>query len=196
MYFLVCDPVTGWSAWLCIYQNLTQGFGETGQLVVFNAETNQGLRIRLTEVYSLIHYMTWIRLRNVHILGEIFHVYDTPQSAPIRQKLRPRNPDCFALKKMKKWTRKCFSNQHRSLVLRKLLHDQLTSSWHNVCTFSHGQTMSHRHSRVWCYLEAIEGHEESQDVVGALEDPEDSQIPHHPLHSSVLQRQQEDELII
>lgn len=36
------------------------------------------------------------------------------------------------------------------------------------------------------YLEAIEGNKEPQDVVGAFEDTEDSQIPHHSLHSSVL----------
>lgn len=37
------------------------------------------------------------------------------------------------------------------------------------------------------HLEAIQGHEQPQDVVGALEDPEDSQIPHHSLHSGILQ---------
>lgn len=32
-------------------------------------------------------------------------------------------------------------------------------------------------------LEAIQGHKQPQDVVGSLEDPEDSQISHHSLHS-------------
>lgn len=37
------------------------------------------------------------------------------------------------------------------------------------------------------HLEAIQGNKQPQDVVGALEDAEDPQIPHHPLHSRVLQ---------
>lgn len=37
------------------------------------------------------------------------------------------------------------------------------------------------------YLEAIEGDKQPQDVVGALEDSEYSQISHHSLHSGILQ---------
>lgn len=36
------------------------------------------------------------------------------------------------------------------------------------------------------HLESVQGHEQPQDVVGALEDPEDPQIPHHPLNSGIL----------
>lgn len=48
------------------------------------------------------------------------------------------------------------------------------------------------------YLEAIEGHKEPQDVVGALKDSEDSQIPHHSLHSRVLREgiQKDDERLL
>lgn len=38
------------------------------------------------------------------------------------------------------------------------------------------------------YLEAIKGDKQPQDVVGAFEDPEYSQISHHSLHSGILQR--------
>lgn len=37
------------------------------------------------------------------------------------------------------------------------------------------------------YLEAIEGDKQPQDVIGAFEDAEYSQISHHSLHSSILQ---------
>lgn len=37
------------------------------------------------------------------------------------------------------------------------------------------------------YLKAIEGDKQPQDVVGALEDSEYSQISHHSLHSGILQ---------
>lgn len=36
------------------------------------------------------------------------------------------------------------------------------------------------------YLEAVERHEQPQDVVGPLEDPEYSQVPHHPLDARFL----------
>lgn len=77
----------------------------------------------------------------------------------------------------------------------------MTSSLQNACTFQkHTQTLSlsDHHSSgcdieynkgVSCYLEAIESHKESQDVVGALKDSENSQIPHHSLQSSVLRKQ-------
>lgn len=38
------------------------------------------------------------------------------------------------------------------------------------------------------YLEAIERHKESQNVVGALKDTEDSQVSHDPLDTSVLRQ--------
>lgn len=37
------------------------------------------------------------------------------------------------------------------------------------------------------HLEAVQGNKQPQDVIGALEDPEDPQIPHHSLHSGILQ---------
>ena len=37
-------------------------------------------------------------------------------------------------------------------------------------------------------LEAIQGNKQPQNVIGALEDAEDSQISHHSLHSSILQK--------
>lgn len=37
------------------------------------------------------------------------------------------------------------------------------------------------------YLEAVEGNKKSEDVVGALKDPENSQISHHSFHSGVLE---------
>lgn len=40
---------------------------------------------------------------------------------------------------------------------------------------------------IYLYLEAIEGDKQPQDVVGALEDSEYSQISHHSLHSGILQ---------
>lgn len=41
-----------------------------------------------------------------------------------------------------------------------------------------------RHYR--SHLEAVESHKEPEDVIGALKNPEDPQIPHHPLHTRVL----------
>lgn len=38
------------------------------------------------------------------------------------------------------------------------------------------------------YLEAVERHKESQNVVGALKDTEDSQVSQDPLNTSVLQQ--------
>lgn len=40
-------------------------------------------------------------------------------------------------------------------------------------------------------LEAVQGNKQPQDVVGALEDPEDPQISHHSLHSRILQTHQD-----
>lgn len=46
------------------------------------------------------------------------------------------------------------------------------------------------------YLEAIEGHKEPQDVVGALKDSENSQIPHHSLHSRVLPKHKQRDVFL
>lgn len=48
--------------------------------------------------------------------------------------------------------------------------------------------------QVSCYLEAVESNEEPQDVVCALENSENSQIPHHSFHSSVLWKQTKDDV--
>ena len=42
------------------------------------------------------------------------------------------------------------------------------------------------------HLEAVQGNKEPQDIVGALEDSEDSQIPHHSFHSRILQESGEE----
>ena len=36
------------------------------------------------------------------------------------------------------------------------------------------------------HLEAVQRHEQSEDIVGSLKDPEDSQVPHHSLCARVL----------
>lgn len=37
------------------------------------------------------------------------------------------------------------------------------------------------------YLEAVEGDKQPQDVIGAFEDAEYSEVSHHSLHSAILQ---------
>lgn len=39
------------------------------------------------------------------------------------------------------------------------------------------------------YLEAVKRYEKPQDVIGTLKNSEDSQVPHDPLHTSILYRE-------
>lgn len=67
-----------------------------------------------------------------------------------------------------------------------------TSSRQNACNFpcrhEHITAAELKTDKILLHLEAVQGYKEPQDIVGALEDSEDSQIPHHSFHSRILQK--------
>lgn len=77
----------------------------------------------------------------------------------------------------------CFLSQNFSILYSK--QNPLPLYFHKARTRAH----THTQRKFLCYLEAIQSHKEPQDVVCTLKDSENSQIPHHSLYSSVLQKQ-------
>lgn len=64
-----------------------------------------------------------------------------------------------------------------------LFHTDIISSPHADCE------KNNMTKRFHFYLEAIESHKKPEDVVCALKDTENSQVPHHSLHTRVLRKQ-------